>query len=152
MLPYQFKEIYFKIIGEYENGICILFISDAERHMLVYEYGCFELVNKPAKANLDTYKRYLWNNTWFQTESHSIQQIFKNAGDSFEDVDNSSVYIKLDNAIIKIGMYFYTGDGQMVEDFSISNENHEPETYRKWLQDIAEAQPVEITDLRGTAI
>jgi hypothetical protein len=141
---YQFNEIYYKIIGEYENGIRIIFISDTQRQMLVYEQGCFYLVNQPARINLNGYEQSsLDSQSYFgrKTKDYNIQQIF-------EYVGNSAVYIKLEDAIIKIAMHFYTGDGQMVENFWVSDERSEPETYKQWSQEIEAARIVEITDFR----
>jgi len=146
MLPYQFNEIYYKTTGEYENGIRVIFIAHAQTEMLVYELGCFYLVNQPANINLKTYKQSTFDTQPYRLnnpQSYNIQQIF-------EHTANSSIYVKLEDAIMKIAFHFSTAEGQMIEGFGVSDKRNEPEKYKQWLQEIEEARAVDIIDFRFT--
>jgi hypothetical protein len=160
MLPYPFREVYFQMTGEYENDIRLIFMEQTLSYMLVFDYGCFYLVNKPASINLEGYKCTVFGNSnpspgiqhvlnvvksYFvenSTNSYNIQRIFE------DNLDN--IYIELNDALIKIGTYFSTAAGQQVRDFSFTSLHYESALYRKWLQEKEAAKPVEIFDLRFT--
>jgi len=153
MLPYQFDEIYYQVCGEYQNGIRILFMEHATMHLLVYELGCFYLINKPSQINLEDYSCCnLAKNTPFgfkPLSTHSsVKEINKYAIQQIYEVGQKATYIELDNAVIKIGMQFYTGDGQMVTDFWFCSKENNPAMYKEWLSEKATASQLEITDFR----
>jgi hypothetical protein len=160
MLPYPFREVYFQVTGEYENDMRLIFIEQALSYLLVFDYGCFYLVNKPAIINLEGYQRAAFSNS---RPPLGIRYLISGITDYFvkKDTDNYSIhrifedrlgytYIELNDALIKIGMYFSTAAGQQVRDFSFSSLNYEPALYSSWLQEKKTAKPVEIFDLRFT--
>jgi hypothetical protein len=137
MLPYQFNEIYFRVTGEYENDIQILFFNSDASDVMVYNCGSFYLVNKPAQLCLEGYKNYDYKlNRKFEilhiAENYQIDEI----------------YIQLELSIIKIAWYFSTADGQQVRDFWIYTMKEHPQYYNQELGKIKSAVEVIPTDLR----
>ncbi len=153
MFLYSFEEIFYQVTGEYQNDIRIIFMEQATMHLIVYDMGCFYLVNKPSQINLEGYSRFniekntplgfksLFKNvSAAEKKKYAIQQIY--------EVGHKATYIELDNAVIKIGMHFYTGDGQMVTDFWFCNQENNPAMYEEWLAEKANANQLEIIDFR----
>ena len=137
MLPYQFNEIYFRVTGEYENDIQILFFNSDASDVMVYDCGCFYLVNKPAQICLEGFKNYKYK----QNKTFQILRIVENY-----KIDE--IYIQLELSIIKIAWHFSTADGQQVKDFWLYTMEEYPKDYNQSLVDIESAVEVAPTDLR----
>lgn len=137
MLPYQFNEIYFRVTGEYENDIQILFINSDASDVMVYDCGCFYLVNKPAEICLEGFKNYNYK----QKKTFQILRIFENY-----KIDE--ICIQLELSTIKIAWHFSTEDGQQVKDFWLYTMEEHPKNYNQSLVDIESAVEVAPTDLR----
>ena len=139
MLPYQFNKIYFRVTGEYENDIQILFFNSDAPDVMVYDCGCFYLVNKPAQICLEGFKNYNYK----QNKTFQILRIVENY-----KIDE--IYIQLELSIIKIAWHFSTADGQQVKDFWLYTMEEYPIYYNQSLVNIESAVEVTPTDLRFT--
>ena len=137
MLPYQFNEIYFRVTGEYENDIQILFFNSDASDVMVYDCGCFYLVNKPTLICLEGFKNYNYK----QNKAFQVLRIVENY-----KIDE--IYIQLELSIIKIAWGFSTADGQKVKDFWLYTMEEYPKEYDQSLINIESAVEVAPTDLR----
>ena len=137
MLPYQFNEIYFRVTGEYENDIQILFFNSDASDVMVYDCGCFYLVNKAAQICLEGFKNYNYK----QNKTFQILRIVENY-----KIDE--IYIQLELSIIKIAWHFSTADGQQVKDFWLYTMEEYPKDYNQSLVDIESGVEIAPTDLR----
>ena len=137
MLPYQFNEIYFRVTGEYENDVQILFFKSDANDVMVYDCGCFYLVNKPAQFYLEGFE----NCNYKQNKLLQILRIVEN-------YKTNEIYIQLELAIIKIAWYFSTAHGQQEIGFWLYTMEEYPIDYNQSLVNIESAVEVIPTDLR----
>ena len=137
MSPYQFHEIYYRVTGEYENDIQIIFFNSDTSDMMVYDCGCFYLVNKPVQICLEGFKNYNHK----QDKTFQILRIVENY-----KIDE--IYIQLGLSIIKIAWYFSTANGQQEKGFWLYTMEEYPKDYNQSLVDIESAVEVTPTDLR----
>ena len=134
---YQFNEIYSRVTGEYKNDIQILFFESDGYDILVFDLGCFYLVNKPAQINLEGFNRYFKNSK----KNYDILRIVDN------NLDDEA-YIELEGAIMRIASHFSTADGQTVKDFWLFFSDEHRAYYDRSLQAMESAKQVELIDLR----
>jgi hypothetical protein len=139
MSLYQFNEIYYRVTGEYENDIQILFLHSDASDMMVFDCGCYYLVNKSANIYLADFQRYLNK----REKTYTVLRIVEKR--------ENETYILLEGALIKIAWHFSTAAGQQVKDFALSTQEEHTAYYTETLQCIDGATEVIPTDLRFTS-
>ena len=143
MSLYQFNEIYYRVTGEYENDIQILFFEFGGKDILVYN-GVFDLVNAPVQLNLSGFNRLFENNK-------TIYQILRVAGKFITTADDDlmdETYVELEEAAIRIAWHFSTASGQRVKDLELFFKDKNKAQYAELLEVMESANKEEINDLR----
>ena len=129
------------MVGEYENGIQILFFESDGHDILVFDGG-FYRVNKPAQMNLSGFSDALGDD---KITYHLFRMVHKFTLEDEEPIDET--YILLDDAVIKIAWAFATASGQREETFWMYRASDKI-YYDQSLVDMESAREMEITDLR----
>ncbi|GGH59355.1 hypothetical protein HNQ91_000613 [Filimonas zeae] len=106
MSLYKFSEIYYRITGEYENEMQILFIHPDADDLLIHDLSCFILVNKPVHISLEGFTQYK-----LPKKDYCIQRLFSKG---FSDY-----YVELENGFIHVYFEFSHRYGQKVTDLKL---------------------------------
>jgi hypothetical protein len=136
MSLYQFKEIYYRVVGEYENDIQILFFESEGRDILVFDLGSFFFVNKPVLLNLTGFNAVVG----YSGKTHQILQVVEQG--------LNHVYLQLEDGVMEIAWYFSTASGQQEKGFKLYLNKDNRKHYERLIGEMASAKQMEITDLR----
>jgi hypothetical protein len=144
MSLYRFDEIYYRVVGEYENDIQILFFETDKKDILVFDFGGFSLVNKPAHLDVSGFTRLFED----RANTYCIKRITYRFVTGSDGYTNHETYVELEEAVMKIAWHFSTVSGQQEKKFWLFFKHKDRATYEDLLREMESTKKEEVSDLR----